>query len=113
MTYSVSVDVPVPMRDGTKLATNIWRPDAPEPVPVLLVRLPYGKQGLTTYTGTSPNIFALVEAGYAIAVQDTRGTFASEGEFVPYVDDVDDGTDTVAWLTEQDWCDGNIGAWGP
>ncbi len=113
MTYSVSVDVPVPMRDGTKLATNVWRPDSAEPVPVLLVRLPYGKQGLTTYAGTSPNIFALVEAGYAVAVQDTRGTFASEGEFVPYVDEVDDGTDTVAWLTEQDWCDGNIGAWGP
>lgn len=112
MTYSVSVDVPVPMRDGTKLATNIWRPDGAEPVPTLLVRNPYDKQAMQTYGYTSPNIFVLVESGYAVAVQDTRGVFRSEGTFVPHVDDAADGADTVAWLAEQDWCDGNIGAWG-
>ncbi|MFC4948041.1 CocE/NonD family hydrolase [Pseudonocardia sp. GCM10023141] len=104
--------MPVPMRDGTKLATNIWRPDADGPVPTLLVRNPYSKQQVTTYGYTSPNIFVLVEAGYAVAVQDTRGTFCSEGTFVPHVDDAGDGADTVAWLTEQDWCDGNVGSWG-
>jgi putative CocE/NonD family hydrolase len=102
MKYSVSVDIPVPMRDGTKLATNIWLPEADRPVPTLLVRCPYGKQMLGIYAGTSPSIFALVEAGYAIAVQDTRGTFASEGSFVPHLNDSADGTDTVNWLVEQD-----------
>jgi len=113
MRYSVDVDVPVSMRDGAKLATNIWRPEVGSPVPVLLVRNPYGKQDLVSYTITSPNIFTLVEAGYAIAVQDARGTFASEGTFVPHVDDAADGRDTVAWLVDQDWCDGSVGSWGP
>ena len=113
MRYSVDVDVPVSMRDGTKLATNVWRPDVGKPVPALLVRNPYGKQDLAAYTFTSPSIFKLVEAGYAIAVQDTRGTFASEGTFVPHVDDAADGEDTVAWLVDQDWCDGSVGSWGP
>lgn len=112
MKYSVSVDVPVPMRDGTKLATNVWRPDVDGPVPTLLVRNPYDKQAMQIYGYTSPNIFVLVEAGYAVVVQDTRGVFRSEGTFVPHVDDAADGVDTVAWLIDQDWCDGNIGTWG-
>lgn len=112
MKYTVSVDVGVPMRDGTKLATNVWLPEADGPVPALLVRSPYGKQGMSAYGYTSPNIFALVEAGYAVAVQDCRGAFASEGTFVPHADDFADGADSVTWLTEQDWCDGNVGSWG-
>jgi putative CocE/NonD family hydrolase len=110
--YSVTVDVPVPMQDGTNLATNIWRPEVTHPVPALLVRTPYDKLLPQSYGYTSPNIFALVEAGYAVAVQDTRGTGRSQGVFTPHVDDPNDGADTVSWLAAQDWCDGKIGSWG-
>ena len=80
---------------------------------MLLVRLPYGKDmiGLHAY-GLAPNVFALVEAGYAVVYQDCRGTFRSGGEFAPMVNEPSDGADTVAWLLEQPWCDGNIGTFG-
>ncbi|WP_040699001.1 CocE/NonD family hydrolase [Nocardia vinacea] len=112
MSYKVSVDVLVPMRDGTKLATNIWLPDSDGPVPLLLMRGPYGKDMFAVYGAASPNIFELMKHGYGVAVQDCRGTFASEGTFDPHVADADDGADTVRWLVEQDWCDGNVGSFG-
>ncbi|MGW0587192.1 CocE/NonD family hydrolase [Streptosporangium sp. NPDC002607] len=112
MRYSVSVDVPVPMRDGAELATDIWLPQTGGPAPVLLVRNPYGKHVLANYGFTSPNIFTLVENGYAVVVQECRGTFNSAGDHTPHVNESADGADTVTWLTGQDWCDGNIGTWG-
>jgi putative CocE/NonD family hydrolase len=100
------------MRDGTKLATNLWLPDSDDPAPVLLVRCPYNKDNAALYA-LPPNVFELVRHGYAVAVQDCRGTFGSEGTFVPHVADADDGADTVRWLAEQDWCDGKVGSYGP
>ncbi|MFC9250430.1 CocE/NonD family hydrolase [Amycolatopsis thailandensis] len=105
-------DVRVPLADGTKLSTDIWRPDTEEPVPVLLMRTPYGKEDLVAYTMISPNVFALLEAGYAVAVQDVRGTFRSEGTFVPHVNEAEDGADVVRWLAAQEWCSGAVGGWG-
>jgi putative CocE/NonD family hydrolase len=101
------------MRDGTELATDLWVPES-TPAPTLLVRLPYGKDlpALFAY-GLVPNIFALTEAGYAVVWQDCRGTFRSGGEFTPMLNEPADGADTVAWLLEQPWCDGNIGTYGP
>lgn len=110
--YTVTSDVQVPMRDGTKLATDLYRPDVDAPVPTLLVRNPYDKYNVFMWGSFAPNWFALVRAGYAVAIQDTRGIFASEGEFEPHRDDFVDGEDTVNWLAEQDWCDGNIGMFG-
>jgi uncharacterized protein len=80
---------------------------------VLLVRLPYGKDmtGLFAY-GLLPNIFTLIEAGYAVVYQDCRGTFRSGGELIPMINEPTDGADTLAWLAEQPWCDGNIGTYG-
>jgi putative CocE/NonD family hydrolase len=111
--FRVQRDVMVPMRDGVSLATNVWIPDG-GPAPVLLVRHPYGKDlpMLLTY-GTVPNIFALLEAGYALAFQDCRGAFRSGGEFVAMAHEPQDGADTIAWLREQEWCDGNVGTFGP
>jgi putative CocE/NonD family hydrolase len=113
MEYTVRKDVMVPMRDGIELATDTWIPSGP-PAPALLVRLPYGKDlpALLAY-GLVPNVFALVEAGYAVVYQDCRGTFRSGGEFVPMLNEPNDGADTIAWLLEQPWCDGNIGTYGP
>jgi putative CocE/NonD family hydrolase len=112
MTFTVEKDVMVAMRDGVELATDAWIPSV-TPAPTLLVRLPYGKDlpQLLAY-GLMPNIFALVEAGYAVVYQDCRGTFRSGGEFVPMLNEPADGTDTIAWLVRQPWCDGNIGSYG-
>jgi putative CocE/NonD family hydrolase len=113
MSFTVEKDIMVPMRDGVRLATDAWIPAGGRPAPVLLVRLPYNKEGLFYYAyGLFPNIFMLVEAGYAVVYQSCRGTFGSGGEFIPLVNDPSDGADTVAWLLEQPWCDGNIGTYG-
>jgi putative CocE/NonD family hydrolase len=113
MSYTVEKDVMVPMRDGVELATDAWIPSG-APAPTLLVRLPYGKDlpQLLAY-GLTPNVFALVEAGYAVVYQDCRGTWRSGGEFVPMLNEPNDGADTVAWLLDQPWCDGNVGTYGP
>lgn len=110
--FVVDVDVPVPMRDGNQLATNVWRPSSDGPFPGLLLRTPYGKDSMALYGNTKlPDVLALVEAGYVIVAQDIRGTSRSPGTFVPHGDSTD-GVDTVAWMRAQPWCDGNIGTWG-
>jgi len=112
MSFRVEKDVMVPMRDGVRLATDLWIPDG-GPSPTLLVRLPYGKDMvLASASPLSPSILALLAAGYAVIWQDCRGTFRSDGEFTPHADDPHDGADTIAWLREQPWCDGNIGGYG-
>jgi putative CocE/NonD family hydrolase len=95
------------MSDGTKLMTNIWRPDVDRPAPVLLVRNPYGKDNSELYV--SPSFFAFLEAGYALAYQDCRGTSRSEGAFVPHQSEAQDGAETIDWLAQQHWCDGIVG----
>jgi uncharacterized protein len=97
-------DRAVPMRDGVSLATDLYLPDAPAPVPVVLHRLPYGKHQAM---GLS-DVRAFVDAGYAVVIQDTRGRFASEGEFTPFATECADGEDAVAWLAQQNWCDGAV-----
>ncbi|MBX7073853.1 MAG: CocE/NonD family hydrolase [Pirellulales bacterium] len=97
----------VAMRDGVKLATNIYLPKGKGPWPVVLTRTPYSKDGMFgsmsgRYTG----------ADYVFVIQDTRGRFRSEGEYRPFETDRDDGFDTVAWIAKQPWCDGNIGMSG-
>ena len=55
---------------------------------------------------------ALVNAGYAVVLQDTRGTYASEGELEPKINEIADGQDKVAWIIRQVWSDGTIGMYG-
>jgi predicted acyl esterase len=97
------------MRDGVRLATDIYEPkDRAGPLPVILTRLPYDKDNLAPVG----RLFA--QRGYVYMVQDCRATFKSEGEvFVPMVHDREDGLDTIKWIEEQEWFDGNLGLWGP
>ncbi|UUU35662.1 CocE/NonD family hydrolase [Streptomyces sp. CA-210063] len=113
MQHLYDIDVRVPMRDGVALAANVWHPVEGE-APTLLVRMPYGKDvfGITV-GGVMPDLMALLEAGYALVVQDCRGTHRSEGEFVPHMADRADGEDTVAWIADQPWSDGTVGMYGP
>jgi putative CocE/NonD family hydrolase len=96
--------VPVPMRDGVKLAAEIFRPDGPGRFPALLL-LRYFREGAERGA-----FFA--QRGYAVALVDCRGRFDSEGTWVPYVNDPQDGFDAQTWLGSQPWCDGRIGTFG-
>ena len=100
-------DLLTPMRDGVKLAMDLIRPVEEGAYPVVLVRTPYNKVGSRT-----PYLQELAQRGYIVAIQDTRGRDNSDGVFFPYRDDRADGFDTVEWVNEQAWCDGNIGMWG-
>ena len=94
MGFRVEKDLMVSMRDGTKLATDVWVPDGP-PAPALIVRHPYGKNliaGGVFGFPILPNIFALLDAGYAVVWQDCRGAFGSAGRFTPMVDEPTQGT---------------------
>ncbi|OXM64035.1 X-Pro dipeptidyl-peptidase [Amycolatopsis vastitatis] len=99
------------MRDGVALAANVWRLAEGEG-PTLLVRLPYGKDVMGITQSVMPDFLAFLEAGYAVVVQDCRGTHRSEGEFVPHMADRTDGEDTLAWIAGQSWSDGTVGMYG-
>jgi putative CocE/NonD family hydrolase len=96
----------VPMRDGVLLAADIYRPSTGGKFPVMLCRTPYNKNG----QGALAKYF--VENGYAVVVVDSRGLYASEGEWHPYTDEGPDGYDTQQWIGQQPWSDGKIGMFG-
>jgi putative CocE/NonD family hydrolase len=104
-------DVMVPMRDGVRLGTNIYRParngvPVEGKFPVILDRTPYGKgfvAGISDY---------FVRHGYVLVTQDVRGRYTSEGRWVPIRDDPNDGFDTARWIGSQPWCDGGVGTIG-
>jgi putative CocE/NonD family hydrolase len=110
----VDFDVEIPMRDGTILRCDIYRPAGLERVPVILQRTPYDKRfNHTTHTGLDAR--AAVARGYALVVQDVRGRFASEGKFFltpTRAVEGPDGFDTIEWLAGQSWCTGAIGMVG-
>jgi uncharacterized protein len=98
--------VKVPMRDGTKLAANIYLPEGKGPWPVLLTRTPYNKN---TADRLAPGI---TKRGYVLVAQDVRGRNASEGVNVPFETDMPDGYDTVEWVAMQPFCTGKVGIFG-
>jgi putative CocE/NonD family hydrolase len=110
----------VPMRDGTLLALDVVRPAAGGAFPVVLIRTCYDKVLQRDLApGTSQGIpydhdfvRSLLGGGYALAVQDVRGRFDSDGEWYPYRFEQEDGFDTVEWIAQQAWCDGSIGMTG-
>ena len=96
------------MVDGTLLATDVYLPPLPRPYPVVVIRTPDNKD--------AKRIMDLVDLGYAVVVQDTRGRHISHGDNLPYQGDSDDppndGANTIEWLCTQDWCNGKIGTIG-
>jgi len=101
------IDVMIPMRDGTRLAANIFRPGAEGRYPVILMRTPYGKPD--EKSGDAKRYTA---AGYVMVMQDCRGRGKSEGAWDPFRYDVEDGFDTQEWVGRQAWCNGDIGTAG-
>jgi len=121
----------VPMRDGIRLNTFVFLPEAGGPRwPVILHRTPYG-----IAAADAPHKFdhtrawlpnpaepmrgsilrgwqAITARGYAAVYQDCRGRHGSEGEDRVYADDAHDGYDTLDWIAGQDWSNGRVGMSG-
>jgi putative CocE/NonD family hydrolase len=110
--YSVSVErnVMIPMRDGIKLAADIYRPETSEKLPVIIIRTPYGKRNPGHRYEFIANIFST--QGYVFIVQDVRGKYDSEGDYYPYVNEPNDGHDTIEWAGTQNWSTGKVGTFG-
>jgi putative CocE/NonD family hydrolase len=98
-------EVAVPLRDGTVTRAETWVPEGP-PGPAILVRTPYLKE--TAAPSPVADVRLATQRGYRVVVQDVRGRGSSEGEFEPFVNEQADGADSVAWVAEQDWCDGRV-----
>ncbi len=115
-TYQVRLEhnVMAPMRDGVRLATDVYLPTQDgqvldERLPTILMRTPYSKGAGEKGNGDA-RYFA--SWGYAVVFQDTRGRYDSEGTWHMLVDDGPDGFDTAQWIAQQPWSNGKIGTIG-
>ena len=123
---AVEHDAMVPMRDGVRLATDVYRPArrgkaVDGPFPVILERTPYDKTAASRSelrvgdTQSFPRLEVaeyFVRRGYVVVYQDCRGRYNSEGGFTKYLDDAADGYDALGWITRQPWCNGKVGTKG-
>ena len=105
--------VRIPMADGVELAATLFLPEGDRPEPCLLEALPYRKDDLTSSYADGYRAYR-DDHRYAVARVDLRGTGSSGGDATdeyPLVERTDLCT-VIAWLAEQDWCDGNVGMFG-
>jgi len=108
---TIEKNMPLQVRDGTILRSDIYRPDSPGRFATLLSRTPYDKSRHTdTY-------LQLAERGYVVVVQDVRGRYASDGKFMPGFYsashcDTEDGYDSVEWSASLPWSSGKVGTIG-
>jgi len=124
--YILLSDVMVTMRDGVRLATDIYLPAGeaavqPGKFPVILERTPYGKTVASRSERSAADPVPMGRAevaaffttrAYVFVYQDCRGTFGSEGRFTKYLSEGEDGFDTIAWIARQSWCNGKVGTMG-
>jgi len=125
-------DVAVPMRDGTVIYIDVFRPTGMEKVPAIMGWSPYGKKGgyrnldqlpgrfgipvsalsgLQVWEGPDPAYWC--NQGYAVVNPDARGAFMSEGDIAFWgTQEAEDGHDLIEWLAGQDWCNGKVGLTG-
>ncbi len=102
-------EIMVPMRDGVRLSTALIRPiNVTGPLPIILIRTPYEKDGELLDTALA----LLVSHGYALVIQNERGTEWSEGKYQFLVGARNDGYDTINWIVQQPWSNGKVGTFG-
>ncbi|WP_237690696.1 CocE/NonD family hydrolase [Paenibacillus caui] len=102
--------VPCVLRDGVTLYADVYRPAASGEYPVLLLRQPYGRRIASTVSHAHPVWYA--GQGYIVVVQDVRGRGDSDGEFIPFMHEAEDGFDTVKWAAELPESNGRVGMYG-
>ena len=108
---AIERDVAVPMRDGTVLYADVYRPGAGSRHPVILQRTPYNKAMPRTASSSSIPCGRRATA-MRWSSRTRRGRYASEGDFYCFRHEIDDGYDTVEWAARQPWSDGNVGMYG-
>lgn len=110
----------ITLRDGVRLATDIYLPLGTGPWPVVIERTPYDKSGPSRSEKRLDGLHltreqmaaAFTEQGFVAIFQDCRGRYRSEGVFTKYINEGEDGYDTLRWIVQQPWCNGHIGSMG-
>lgn len=99
-------ELSIPMFDGTSLAADLYIPPNQTKGNTILMRTPYQKEGM------EPIAKRFAQEGFFVVVQDVRGKYSSKGKFIPFLNEQKDGEASLNWISEQAWCNGNIGLWG-
>ncbi len=99
--------VSVPMRDGIRLAADIFHPEGFGKWPTLLVRTPYNRK-----SSAMASYRAFASRGYSVVIEDVRGRFASQGVVGSIEQEGTDGNDTIQWISDQVWSNGRVGMVG-
>lgn len=111
----IEMKMMVPMRDGIRLATDVFRPKTDQPVPIIFSRTPYNfnwyRDGELSQRSFR-SAFNAVKRGYAYVIQNERGRFFSEGEWDILGPPTTDGYDALTWMQEQEWSNGKVGTLG-
>ncbi|MDH3650933.1 MAG: CocE/NonD family hydrolase [Saprospiraceae bacterium] len=105
----------IPMRDGVRLCTDVYRPLTDEPVPIIFSKTPYNfnmYQEGEFRSRTLERALEAVEQGYAYIVQNERGQFFSEGLWDILGPPITDGYDALTWMADQSWSNGKVGTFG-
>jgi hypothetical protein len=114
--HSVGVEhcLRIPMPDGVQLTADHFFPLDRATGPTVLIRTPYGIPSDSWLLGGAYALIsrAFAAQGHHVLIQSTRGRFASEGDFDPFVHEAEDGRATIRWLAQQPWCNGTIAMWG-
>ena len=108
--YDVTQDIMVRMRDGVRLATNLYQPKTDDDrQPTIAIRLPYNKD---TYWRATQAATYFASHGYNVVVQDMRGKWKSEGVYRIFHKDREDGYDLLSWIVDQPWATDKVGTFG-
>ncbi|HEY9682216.1 MAG TPA: CocE/NonD family hydrolase [Drouetiella sp.] len=111
--YGVRVErsVKFATNDGTNLSAEIFHPVGPAKTPTILVRAPISQSPDTCFlVEVVGRVWA--ERGYTAVIQGTRGRFGSGGDFYPMKFERQDGIETLRWLRQQPWFNGQVLGWG-
>jgi putative CocE/NonD family hydrolase len=98
--------VKIPMRDGIHLNATVYKPKGKKKVPAIFTLTPYIADSY------HPRASYFSQNGYGFVLVDCRGRGNSEGKFLPFISEAQDGHDVVEWLAKQSWCDGQVTMWG-
>lgn len=99
----------IPMPDGVRLHAMLHRPVEEGSYPVVLIRNPYVSNQMLIEPMLGPGF---AKCGYALLHVNVRGALGSEGEWLPFENEREDGRAVIDWIAGQPWCDGNIGTFG-
>lgn len=102
-------EMKIPMRDGVNLGAIVYRPDKPGKFPAIVYRTPYS---IADYDSYAQFPLKAAKQGYMVFLVDVRGRYRSEGEFVAYKNEKEDGYDVIEWVGTSAHCDGKVGTYG-